>query len=74
MADLFLFLVPTPQYTYVNTHLNHWSLDVSGQESPMEVATNCVIDETFLSLGLSTSLILKHHIIIPASLHLQTGA
>lgn len=47
------------------------SFDVSSQETPVEITTNCIIDESFLSLGFSTRLILEHNIIIPAPFDLK---
>lgn len=47
------------------------SLDVSRQEPSVKVAANGVIDEAFLSLGLPTSLIFEHYVVIPSPLYLQ---
>jgi hypothetical protein len=45
-------------------------LDVSVQESSMEVIPDCVIDKSLLHFRLSPLLISENHIIVPPPFHL----
>jgi len=47
------------------------SLDIPCQEAPMKVTSYCVIDESLLNLGFTTSLVFEHNIIIPSPLDLR---
>ena len=48
------------------------SLDVSVQESSVEVIPDCVIDKSLPHLRLSPLLVSENHIIIPPPLHLDS--
>jgi hypothetical protein len=57
------------QQGHVQPYTAEASLHVPLQKFAVEITSDGVIDEPFWSLGLSTCLVLEHHIIIPPTNH-----